>query len=108
VALSKDRLGNVLLNPILKQISEMGFPVKNTSISYYNSYEAVFVYSGKEPLPENAVIPFEDVDLSQRLTLRTRKLNGDQDNKEENKECPEVAMASQAKSLTRSASKRSG
>lgn len=50
----------------------MGFPVKENLISYYSILEKVFVFVGKDPLMGNIVIPHDDIDYNQRLTLKCR------------------------------------
>ena len=42
----------------------MGFPIKENLISYFSISEKAFVYVGKDPLPEEASIPLDDVDFN--------------------------------------------
>lgn len=72
VELKKDKWGNVLLQPLVERITQLGFPLKDTIISYYNSFENAWVFAGKDPISAGASIPTEDIDLRQRLQLRCR------------------------------------
>ena len=50
----------------------MGFPIKDNLISYFSNNEHLFVFVGKEPLPDEFVIPAEDIDPNQRMTIKCR------------------------------------
>lgn len=71
--LETDKWGNVKAAPIIRKIAEMGFPVKDNLISYYSIRESLFVYIGREPIPENYTIPIDDIDPTQRLVLKCRQ-----------------------------------
>lgn len=72
VELELDKLNNVKVAPIIKKIADMGFPIKDNLISYYSITERVFVYVGRDPIPEDHIIPADDIDTSQRLVIRCR------------------------------------
>jgi hypothetical protein len=52
----------------------MGFPVKDTMVSYKSIVENALIYVGKEPLIEDAVVNPADLEQpTNRLTLRCRQ-----------------------------------
>ncbi len=76
IDLKKDKWGNIFLQPIIEQIKSKGFNMTNNLISYLQTSENIWVYSGKEPLPSHSTIPIEDVDLSMRLQIKCRAPQG--------------------------------
>lgn len=50
----------------------MGFPIKESLISYFSACEQVFVFAGRDPVPAETTIPNEDIDFQSRLIIKCR------------------------------------
>jgi hypothetical protein len=61
VDIQRDQWGLVRLTPIIDYILSSGFSIKGNIITYFSQCENAFVFVGKEPLPEDATIPLEDM-----------------------------------------------
>jgi len=69
-----DHNRSIRLAPLLRRLHEMGFPVKDTMVSYKSIVENALIYVGKEPLIEDAVVNTADLEQpTNRLTLRCRQ-----------------------------------
>lgn len=64
------------LADLVKSLSFMGFPVERNMISYYSYTSDLFVYCGKDPLPEYTVLPGREIDIAtgrSQITIRIRQ-----------------------------------
>lgn len=65
---SYDPRGNLLLAPILKTLSdEGGFRIESHSISYFSIADEVFVFAGKDPIPDDFAVQSSELDLDKPL-----------------------------------------
>lgn len=73
IDIDRDINNNIRLAPILRRLNDMGFPVKDTVVSYRSHIENAFIYVGKEPLTEDTCVSFNDLEPpNHRLVLRCR------------------------------------
>lgn len=49
---------------LIKSLSFMGFPVDGNMISYYSYTSDLYVFCGRDPLPEHSVLPGREIGLS--------------------------------------------
>jgi len=56
----------------MRRISDLGFPVRDSIISYYSVTEECFVLIGKDPIEDSATIPSDDIVENQRLVIKCR------------------------------------
>jgi hypothetical protein len=61
-----------LLDLLLENIQEEGINLTNYLVSYYNHFDAVFVFVGKYPIAVNFPVPTNELDRSLpfRISLR--------------------------------------
>lgn len=68
--------GSLRLRMILSNLKQLGFPVEGTLVSYYSLKEKFHVYCGKDPLPETAHIPNDELLIEEerrpRVELRLK------------------------------------
>ena len=41
-------------------------------IFYFSSNDSAFVFVGRDPLPDETKIPYDDIDLSQKLIIKVK------------------------------------
>jgi len=71
VETQRNEFGDILLEALIKSISERGFNFQYCIISYFDLQEQMFVFCGKWGALESIAIPKEAVDpKSKRLTIK--------------------------------------
>jgi len=64
--------GNVLLAPLINQIREQGFDAKNHAVMYYSEQDSAYIFVQKDPVPESACIPLEELDMSKPIKIKLK------------------------------------
>jgi hypothetical protein len=54
------------------KIAGLGFPVREHLIFYFSTNESAFVFVGRDPLPEDTKISYDDINLSQKLIIKVK------------------------------------
>jgi hypothetical protein len=70
--IERDQWGNIRLAPIILKIAGLGFPVREHLIFYFSTNESAFVFVGRDPLPEDTKISYDDINLSQKLIIKVK------------------------------------
>ena len=66
-----DRQGNLLLAPLLENISELGgFDFNGQSVQYFSVADKAFVFAGKYPIRADQFIDKNDIDHAGPLLLK--------------------------------------
>ena len=67
-----DASGNLRLAPLLEDIKNLGFDMKNHVVSYFSDQDEVFVFVGKDPVPANSTIQLFELNPNTPLRIRLR------------------------------------
>lgn len=71
--IERDLSNHIKLTPIIKRLIDMGFPIKDTIVSFKSINDNAFIYIGREPLSEDAFFSPSDLEMpNNRLTIRCR------------------------------------
>ena len=73
VAAIVDQDCNLFLAPLLESIKQKGFDdIAGAVIKYYSWPDQQFVFVGKDPIPENEVITFKELNTDKPLRIQLK------------------------------------
>ena len=71
--IEKDQHGNIMLAPLIENIKDAGFCIRNHVVSYFSQADRTYVFVAKDPIPNDYIIMMSDLDMSNpilRIKLR--------------------------------------
>lgn len=62
--------GDIILQSIVNQLKQCGYPLENSIVSYYSPEIKAFLHCGFDPLPRHSYIPSNDYKLTKKVQVK--------------------------------------